>query len=250
VHIVALHKVGSNNPDGVEIKKKKGHDHIPLDGIPFHPYYTVKDIVGVVVFLMLFSWVIFFTPELGGWFLEHDNFLPANILQTPPEIVPLWYFTPFYTILRATTSEFTHMWLPVFFAVVGGLMFITRTSRRAKILAVAIPVVLILGLFTLEAKVWGVIMMGGSLVFLFFLPWLDVSPVKSVRYRGWLFKSAVAIFVVCFFTLGYLGTRPPSGVRVVIAQLCTMLYFAFFVLMPLYTKIDKTKPVPDRVTWK
>ncbi|MDO8597427.1 MAG: cytochrome bc complex cytochrome b subunit [Sulfuricaulis sp.] len=210
VHIVALHKVGSNNPDGVEIKKKKGPDGIPLDGIPFHPYYTVKDIVGIVVFLMLFSAVVFFAPELGGWFLEPDNFVPANNLLTPPEIVPLWYFTPYYSILRANTFAF----------------------------------------FGIEAKLWGVIFMGLAIVFFFFLPWLDRSSVKSIRYRGWMYKTALAIFVVAFLTLGYLGTQPAAGPNLMIAQVCTVLYFAFFVLMPLYTKIDKTKPVPERVTTK
>jgi len=210
VHIVALHKVGSNNPDGVEIKKKKGPDGIPLDGIPFHPYYTVKDIVGMTVFLMLFSAVIFFAPELGGWFLEPDNFVPANNLLTPPEIVPLWYFTPYYSILRANTYAF----------------------------------------FGIEAKLWGVIFMGLAIVFFFFLPWLDRSPVKSIRYRGWMYKAALAIFVVAFLTLGYLGTQPAAGPNLIVAQVCTVLYFAFFVLMPWYTKIDKTKPVPERVTTK
>jgi len=210
LHIVALHKVGSNNPDGVEIKKKKGADGIPLDGIPFHPYYTVKDIVGVTVFLMLFSAVIFFAPELGGWFLEPDNFVPANNLLTPPEIVPLWYFTPYYSILRANTFAF----------------------------------------FGIEAKLWGVIFMGLAIVFFFFLPWLDRSQVKSIRYRGWMYKTALAIFVVAFLTLGYLGTQPAAGPNLMIAQVCTVLYFAFFVLMPWYTKIDKTKPVPERVTTK
>ena len=210
VHIVALHKVGSNNPDGVEIKKKKGPDGIPLDGIPFHPYYTVKDIVGIVVFLMLFSAVIFFAPELWGWFLEPDNFVPANNLLTPPEIVPLWYFTPYYSILRANT-----------FAFLG-----------------------------IEAKLWGVIFMGLAIVFFFFLPWLDRSSVKSIRYRGWMYKTALAIFVAAFLTLGYLGTQPAAGPNLIIAQVCTVLYFAFFILMPLYTKIDKTKPVPERVTTK
>ncbi len=208
VHIVALHKVGSNNPDGVEIKKKKGANGIPLDGIAFHPYYTVKDLVGVVVFLMVTSAIIFFTPELGGWFLEHDNFVPANILQTPPEIVPLWYFTPYYSILRAVTYP----------------------------------------LFGVDAKVWGVLAMGSSIVVMFLLPWLDRSPVKSIRYRGWIFKLALTLFIISFFTLGYLGTKPPSGLFKAIAQVCSVLYFAFFLLMPWYTKIDKTKPVPERVT--
>jgi ubiquinol-cytochrome c reductase cytochrome b subunit len=214
VHIVALHKVGSNNPDGIEIKKKKDANGIPLDGIPFHPYYTVKDIVGVTVFLMVFAAVVFFAPELGGWFLEPDNFVPANILQTPPEIVPLWYFTPYYSILRANTVNFLYV----------------------------------------DAKVWGVIFMALSIMVFFFLPWLDRSPVKSVRYRGWIYKFALAVFVVAFLILGYLGTKSPQAINLILfpnvywAQIFTIVYFAFFVLMPWYTKIDKTKPVPERVT--
>ncbi len=210
VHIVALHKVGSNNPDGIEIKKKKGADGHPLDGIPFHPYYTVKDLVGVVVFLILFSAVMFFAPELGGLFLEHDNFVPANILQTPPEIVPLWYFTPYYSILRASVWNF--FWIP--------------------------------------AKLWGVIFMVASIALFFFLPWLDRSPVKSIRYRGWMYKTALALFVVSFVILGYLGTQPAAGINLIIAQICSVVYFAFFLAMPWYTKHDKTKPEPERVTWK
>jgi len=214
VHIVALHKVGSNNPDGIEIKKKKDANGIPLDGIPFHPYYTVKDLVGVTVFLMVFSAVVFFAPELGGWFLEHDNFVPANILQTPPEIVPLWYFTPYYSILRANTVNF----------------------------------------LMVDAKIWGVIFMGLSIMVFFILPWLDRSPVKSIRYRGWIYKTALAIFVVAFVTLGYLGTKSPQAIDLMLfpnvywAQIFTIVYFAFFALMPWYTKLDKTKPVPERVT--
>jgi len=254
VHIVALHKVGSNNPDGVEIKKKKDANGIPLDGIPFHPYYTVKDLAGVVVFLAVCAAVIFFAPEMGGWFLEHDNFVPANILQTPPEIVPLWYFTPFYSILRATTENFTHLWLPVATVAVAGLSFLSAQGARGKGAAVVIAAVVILGLFTLEAKVWGVILMGGSLVLLFFLPWLDRSPVKSIRYRGWMYKTGLAVFVISFLLLGYLGTKSPDAVNLVLfknvswAQTFTLLYFAFFVLMPWYTKLDQTKPVPERVT--
>ena len=214
VHIVALHKVGSSNPDGIEIKKKKDANGIPLDGIPFHPYYTVKDIVGVIVFLMVFAAVVFFAPELGGWFLEPDNFVPANILQTPPEIVPLWYFTPYYSILRANTVNFLYV----------------------------------------DAKVWGVIFMALSIMVFFFLPWLDRSPVKSIRYRGWIFKTALGVFVVAFVILGYLGTKSPQAINLILfanvywAQIFTIVYFAFFALMPWYTKIDKTKPVPERVT--
>jgi ubiquinol-cytochrome c reductase cytochrome b subunit len=208
LHIVALHKVGSNNPDGIEIKLRKDKNGIPLDGIPFHPYYTVKDLVGVTVFLMVFVAIMFFAPELGGWFLEHDNFVPANPLQTPPEIKPLWYFTPYYSILRANTVNF--FWIP--------------------------------------AKLWGVFFMGLSIVLFFFLPWLDRSPVKSIRYRGWMYKTALTIFVISFIILGYVGVKPPEGLYKTFAQICTILYFAFFFLMPWYTKYDKTKPEPDRVT--
>ena len=210
LHIVALHKVGSNNPDGVEIKKNKDVLGRPLDGIPFHPYYTVHDIEGATVFLILFAAIVFFAPELGGWFLEHDNFVPANILQTPPEIKPLWYFTPFYSILRANVYNF----------------------------------------FWIDAKIWGVFFMFLSIAAFFFLPWLDRSPVKSIRYRGWMYKTALILFAVSFVVLGWLGTQPAAGPNLVVAQVCTVLYFAFFFLMPVYTRLDKTKPEPERVTSK
>ncbi|MBK7664201.1 MAG: cytochrome bc complex cytochrome b subunit [Sterolibacteriaceae bacterium] len=208
-HIIALHEVGSNNPDGIEIKKKKDPaTGIPLDGIPFHPYYTVKDIVGVVVFLIVFSWIVFFGPEFGGYFIEYNNFIPADPLKTPPHIAPVWYFTPYYSVLRAVTYP----------------------------------------LFGIDAKFWGVVAMGAAVLIFFFLPWLDRSPAKSIRYRGPLYKSALAIFVVCFFILGYLGVLPPTPLRTAVAQVCSVLYFAFFLLMPIYSKLDKCKPEPDRVT--
>ncbi len=249
LHIVALHKVGSNNPDGVEIKKKKDANGIPLDGIPFHPYYTVKDIVGVTVFLMIFAAIMFFTPELGGWFLEHDNFVPANILQTPTEIKPLWYFTPFYSILRATTENLVRYGLIPLIAIMALLTFFS-VRGFAKLAALVGGVVLLLGLVMLEAKLWGVILMGLSIMMFFLVPWLDRSPVKSIRYRGGLYKAALAIFTVAFIVLGWLGTQPASGAKVVLAQVGTVLYFLFFLLMPWYTTFDKTKPVPERVTWK
>ena len=208
LHIVALHKVGSNNPDGIEIKRHKDKNGVPLDGIPFHPYYSVKDMVAVALFMMVFVAIMFFAPEMGGWFLEHDNFVPANPLQTPPEIKPLWYFTPYYSILRANTVNF--FWIP--------------------------------------GKLWGVFFMGLSLAVFFFLPWLDRSPVKSIRYRGWMYKTALTIFAISFIILGYVGVKPPEGIYKTFAQICTILYFAFFFLMPWYTKYDKTKPEPDRVT--
>ena len=209
-HIMALHEVGSTNADGVEIKKKKAENGVPLDGIPFHPYYTVKDILGVAGFLILFSLVVFYAPEMGGFFLEHPNFEPADPLKTPEHIAPVWYFTPYYAILRAVTID------------IGPL----------------------------DSKVLGVMAMGAATVIFFALPWLDRSPVKSIRYRGPLFKGALAIFVVCFFILGYLGTQPATAGRTTVAQICSVLYFLFFLLMPIYTKLDKTKPVPERVTFK
>jgi len=208
VHILALHEVGSNNPDGIEIKKHKDENGIPLDGIPFHPYYTVKDIVGVVVFLMFFSIVVFFVPEGGGYFLEKPNFEPANSLKTPAHIAPVWYFTPYYAMLRAVTVD------------IGPL----------------------------TAKFLGVIVMGAAVVILFFLPWLDKSPVKSIRYRGPIYKIMLALFVVAFIVLGWLGTQAPTDTKTMMAQIGTVVYFAFFLGMPFYTRIDKTKPVPDRVT--
>ncbi len=209
IHIVALHKVGSNNPDGIEIKQgPKGNrwsPDAPADGIPFHPYYTVKDIFGIGVFLFLFAAVIFFAPEMGGFFIEYPNFVPADPLKTPEHIAPVWYFTPFYAILRAVP------------AVAGS----------------AFP---------------GVLAMVLAIVVLFFLPWLDRSPVKSVRYKGPIFKGMLWMFVVVFIVLGYLGTQPSSPFMTLLAQICTILYFVFFLAMPWYSKIDKTKPVPERLT--
>ena len=246
-HIVALHRVGSNNPDGIEIKKNKGPDGIPVDGIPFHPYYTVKDIMGTIFFLILFAAVMFFVPELGGWFLEHDNFMPANVLQTPPEIVPLWYFTPYYSILRATTTDMITVLYGVTVAM-GILTVISVKDVRAKGATVIIAAVVLVALYVFEPKLWGVILMGGSLMIFFGLPWLDRSPVKSIRYKGWMFKTALAIFLISFFVLGYLGTQPATGLNTKIAMVTTVLYFLFFLLMPWYTTFDKTKPLPERVT--
>jgi ubiquinol-cytochrome c reductase cytochrome b subunit len=204
-HVMALHEVGSNNPDGIEIKKHKDAQGHPLDGIPFHPYYTVKDLVGVAGFLLLFCGVIFFAPTFGGLFLEAPNFEPANALQTPPHIAPVWYFTPFYAMLRAVPS----------FA---------------------------------GTQVWGVLVMGASIAVLFFVPWLDRSPVHSIRYRGPIYKVMLTIFVLSFISLGICGLKPPSGIYPTLAKICTILYFAFFLLMPWYTKFDSVKPVPERVT--
>jgi len=202
VHIVALHHVGSSNPDGVEIKDRKGPDGIPLDGVAFHPYHTTKDLVGIVVFLMLFCGVMFFAPDLGGYFLEHANFERANMLATPEHIAPVWYFTPFYAILRAVPD-----------------------------------------------KLWGAILRAGAVLLPLFLPWLDRSRVRSIRYRGWIYKLALAIFVVSFVVLGWLGLQPAEGIYVLMARIFSVTYFGFFLLMPYYTSIDKTKPVPDRVVY-
>ena len=216
-HLLALHEVGSNNPDGIEIKDKKDANGVPLDGIPFHPYYTVKDILGVVVFLIVFVIIVFFAPEMGGYFLEYNNFVPADPLQTPAHIAPVWYFTPYYSILRAVPPLF-------------------------------------------NSQFPGVVAMGVSVMILFLLPWLDRGAVKSIRYRGTHFKVALAAFVVVFLILGYLGTEPitvwgqfgawlgNADRATVVSRICTLIYFAFFVLMPWYTKVDKTKPEPERVT--
>ncbi len=201
LHIVALHEVGSNNPDGIEIKKSKDPWGHPVDGIPFHPYYTVKDLVGVGVFLFFFAAVIFYMPEMGGYFLEHANFIPADPLKTPEHIAPVWYFTPFYAILRAIPDKFA-----------------------------------------------GVIGMGGAIVVLFLLPWLDRSPIKSIRYRGGLYKKALLMFVICFIGLGYLGTQPATPTATTFARIFTAIYFGFFLLMPLYTRWEKGKTEPTRLT--
>jgi len=202
VHIVALHHVGSNNPDGIEIKEHKGPDGIPLDGVPFHPHHTTKDLVGIIVFLMLFTGVVFFAPDMGGMFLEHANFEPANMTATPEHIAPVWYYTPYYAILRAVPS-----------------------------------------------KLWGFILFALAVVLPVFLPWLDRARVKSIRYRGWIYKTALSVFVVTFISLGWLGLQEVTTTYVLAARIFSVLYFAFFLLMPYYTTIDKTKPVPDRVKY-
>ena len=201
VHLVALHHVGSNNPDGIDIKKLKDKNGVPLDGVAFHPYYTVKDIVGVVVFLFVFCAVVFFFPEMGGYFLEKPNFEQANPFKTPEHIAPVWYFTPFYAILRAVPD-----------------------------------------------KLLGVIAMGAAIAILFVLPWLDRSPVKSMRYKGWMSKIWLVVFCISFVILGVLGVLAPTPGRTLLSQICTALYFAYFILMPFYTRMEKTKPVPERVT--
>jgi len=201
LHILALHEVGSNNPEGIDIKKHKDENGVPLDGIPFHPYYTVKDIVGVVVFLFVFCVVVFFFPEMGGYFLEHANFEQADPLKTPAHIAPVWYFTPFYAVLRAVPD-----------------------------------------------KLGGVVAMGAAIAVLFVLPWLDRSPVNSIKYKGMLSKIALALFAVSFVWLGWLGSNAATPERTVWSQIWTVVYFLFFILMPWYTKVESTKPVPERVS--
>ena len=246
-HIMALHEVGSNNPDGVEIKETLGPDGHPVDGIPFHPYYTVKDTFGVMVFLALFAIIMFFMPELGGYFLEYNNFIPADPLKTPSHIAPVWYFTPYYSILRATTEEFVIV-LAVAVLAYAVLILMSRFRGTTKLLAVAATIVIIVAFSVIDAKVWGVVLMGLATLIFFVLPWLDQSPVKSIRYKGGLFKTALSMFVVVFLVLGYYGTQPVTDLGTRISQVGTMLYFAFFLLMPWYSRMDKVKPVPARVT--
>ncbi len=201
-HILALHEVGSTSPEGIEIKEKKGPDGHPVDGIAFHPYHTAKDLVAWIVFFFVFLGIVFFAPEMGGYFLEHANFERADPLKTPEHIAPVWYFTPFYAILRAVPD-----------------------------------------------KLMGVIMMGAAMLFLFFLPWLDRSPVRSIRSRGWMFKLALTLFVISFIALGYLGTQPATTIYTWFARFFSAIYFLFFLLMPWYSKADPIKPVPERVAY-
>ncbi|MFT3817087.1 MAG: cytochrome bc complex cytochrome b subunit [Rubrivivax sp.] len=250
-HLLALHDVGSNNPDGIEIKAKKDpKTGIPLDGIPFHPYYTVHDMIGVSVFLLAFSAIIFFAPELGGYFLEYNNFIPADPLKTPAHIAPVWYFTPFYSMLRATTDPMVNVFVVITALGTVGALLKGGLSGLARIGVVIAGLVVIALLKTFDAKFWGVVVMGGAVIILFFLPWLDCSPVKSIRYRPGWHKIMYAIFVVFFIVLGYLGIQPPSDAGTLIAQVGTVFYFGFFALMPWWSQIGEFKAVPDRVTFQ
>ena len=211
LHILALHEVGSNNPDGVDIKKNLDEDGKPVDGIPFHPAYTIgHDLPAIVAFLFFFSIVMFYFPDGGGYLIEAPNYTPADPLKTPELIAPVWYYTPFYSMLRAATFP----------------------------------------LFGLDAKFWGLVVMAGAIVLPAVLPWLDKSPVKSIRYKGRASKIFLAVFVISFFILGYLGVQHPTPGRTLLAQICTAIYFGYFLLMPWYTSVEKTKPVPDRVTMR
>ena len=250
LHLVALHQVGSNNPDGIDIDKLKDEAGKPLDAIPFHPYYTVKDIVGVAGFLILYLGVIFFWPDVGGIFLEKDNFAPANPLQTPPDIVPLWYFTPFYSILRASTDNLLSAYSVLSALAIVGTVFLKGIDFKFKAVAIAALLVFIVGLNTMGAKFWGVMFMAVSLIFLFLLPWLDRSPVRSVRYRSAPFKVMLVLFIIAFFILGYLGMNAPTPTKTLLAQICTTIYFAFFLLMPWFTQMGTPKQEPERVTMK
>ncbi len=210
VHILALHEVGSNNPEGIDIKKFKDEDGVPLDSVPFFPYDVLKDLVAIVFFLILFCIVIFFFPDGGGYVIEYVNYEPANNLKTPEHIVPAWYYTPFYAMLRAITFS--------------------------------------IGPFT--AKFLGLVVFGAAIVILALYPWLDKSPVKSIRYKGIYSKIGLAVFVISFFVLGYLGSVTSSPLRTLLTQIFTFTYFAYFLLMPFYTKYEKCKPVPDRIIIK
>jgi ubiquinol-cytochrome c reductase cytochrome b subunit len=209
LHVLALHEVGSNNPDGVDIKKNKGPDGVPVDSVPFHPYYTLyHDLPAIVVFLFVFCFIVFFVPEMGGYFLEVANFQEADPLKTPEHVPPVWYYTPFYSMLRAVTYP----------------------------------------LFGIDAKFWGMLVMFGAIAILFVLPWLDKSPVNSMRYKGWYSRVALLMFAVSFLILGVLGTQSVSPAKTALAQLMTVVYFAYFLLMPWYTRKEQTFPVPERIT--
>jgi ubiquinol-cytochrome c reductase cytochrome b subunit len=270
-HIMALHEVGSNNPDGVEIKEKKDAAGRPLDGVPFHPYYTVHDLMGVSVFLLIFCAIVFYAPELGGYFLEYNNFIPADPLKTPAHIAPVWYFTPFYSMLRATTDQM--MAVLSLIVALAGLWALLRsqlrpTARMAAAGAAAVAVwlmggikhlLLLLGmqaqaklplLAGFDAKFWGVVIMGAAVIILFFLPWLDRSPAKSIRYRPSWHMWLYIVFVIFFAVLGYLGIQPPSPAGERLSQLGTLFYFGFFLLMPWWSRLGTFKPVPERVTYQ
>jgi ubiquinol-cytochrome c reductase cytochrome b subunit len=248
-HLIALHEVGSNNPDGIEIKAKRGPDGHPLDGIPSHPYYTVHDIFGVVVFLTIFSAVIFFAPEAGGYFLEYNNFIPADSLKTPNHIAPVWYFTPFYSMLRAITSEMMYALIACVVAAAVFGVWKARVASLVKGVIVIAAVAVAAMMLSIDAKFWGVVVMGGAVIILFFLPWLDHSPVKSIRYRPSWHKYLYGIFVINFVVLAYLGVQPPSPIGERVSQVGTLFYFGFFLLMPWWSRLGEFKPVPERVTF-
>ncbi len=249
-HLIALHEVGSNNPDGIEVKENLGPDGHGIDMIPSHPYYSTKDIFGVSVFLFIFSAIIFFAPEAGGYFLEYNNFIPADPLKTPPHIAPVWYFTPFYSILRATTSQFMYALIAGVIGYAGLIVLTTKLSRNVKNAVMAGALVAVVLMLVLDAKFWGVVLMGVSVVILAALPWIDLSPVKSIRYRPDWHKWVYIVFGITFLILGYLGVQAPTAGRTLVAQICTFIYFGFFMLMPWWSQMGKFKPVPTRVTFQ
>jgi ubiquinol-cytochrome c reductase cytochrome b subunit len=208
LHILALHDVGSNNPDGIDIENNKDENGKPIDGVAFFPYLVIKDLVAIGIFLTVFCLIIFFFPEGGGYFIEQPNYEPANPLKTPEHIAPVWYFTPYYSMLRAMVWP----WLGI------------------------------------DANFWGLLVMAAAIAILFVVPWLDRSPVRSMRYKSWLSRIGLAMLVISFLILGYLGTLSVTSGRTLVAQICTVLYFAYFLLMPFYTRLESTKPVPERVT--
>lgn len=261
-HIIALHEVGSNNPDGIEIKEKVDADGVPLDGVPFHPYYSVHDVMAAAVFLIVFTTVVFFAPEMGGYFLEYNNFIPADSLKTPPHIAPVWYFTPFYSILRATTSDFMAYLMAGVAAYVALLLLKSRRSGVFKVAAIVVGAVIIAGMAIFDAKFWGVVLMGVSVMILGGLPWLDQAQVKSIRYRPGWHKYIYLLFAIAFLTLGYLGVKPPgvwgslhvgehvmlTDISQTVSQICAFIYFGFFLLMPWWSTAGRCSQVPDRVT--
>jgi ubiquinol-cytochrome c reductase cytochrome b subunit len=250
-HLIALHEVGSNNPDGIEIKENLDENGNPKDGIPSHPYYTFHDLFGVSVFLLIFSSVVFFAPEMGGYFLEYNNFIPADSLKTPPHIAPTWYFTPFYSILRATTSEFLYVVILAVAAYVVLVFLKSKLRQPVKIAIAAIGLLMIVGMLPgmLDAKFWGVVLFGSSVVILGGLPWLDKSPVKSIRYRPEFHKWLFIVFGIAFVVLGYLGVQPPSPIGERVSQVCTLVYYSFMLLMPWWSQMGTFKKVPERVTF-
>jgi ubiquinol-cytochrome c reductase cytochrome b subunit len=250
-HLIALHEVGSNNPDGIEVKDTLGPDGHPLDAVPSHPYYTFHDLFGVSVFLVIFSAVIFFAPEMGGYFLEYNNFIPADSLKTPLHIAPTWYFTPFYSVLRATTADFMYVLMAAVAAYVVFVFLKSRLAFKTKAIIAVVGLLMVIGMLpqVLDAKFWGVVLFGSSVMILAGLPWLDHSPVKSIRYRPEWHKYMFMLFGLAFVTLGYLGTQPPSPIGGVVSQVCTLFYFSFFLLMPWWSTMGHFKPVPKRVTF-
>ena len=248
-HIMALHEVGSNNPDGVDIKANKDAAGIPLDGIPFHPFYTVHDIFMLSIFLTIFFAIVFFAPEMGGYFLEYNNFIPADPLKTPAHIAPVWYFTAFYSMLRATNDVLVNVFCLLAAAAAVWTYMKSNLSKNLKIGVLVAALIACVLLKTFDAKFWGVVVMGGGVIILFFLPWLDKSPVKSIRYRPDWHKWVYGVFVAFFVILSYLGIQAPTTVGTLIAQTGTLYYFGFFLLMPWWSKLGTFKPVPDRVTF-